>query len=78
MTIAKKVEINLSSGNLLDLVSDIEGCAEITLTRDGVPFAKVLPILSEQLEKPKAGLNRGAMVMKGDFDEPLPDSFWGI
>ena len=22
------------------------------------------------------GLNRGAMQMKADFDEPLPDEFW--
>jgi len=26
----------------------------------------------------KPGLNRGAMVMSADFDDPLPDSFWGL
>ncbi|MCW5315668.1 toxin-antitoxin (TA) system antitoxin [Nostoc sp. KVJ3] len=68
------------SDNLADLLSDIQNHIEVTLTRQGVPWARVLP-LSEPQEQPvvpKAGLNRGSMVMSDDFDEPLPDSFWGL
>ena len=32
----------------------------------------------QEIKAPKPGLNRGAMVMSADFDDPLPDSFWGL
>lgn len=76
----KTFDIADLSDNLADLLSDIQNHVEITLTRQGVPWARVLPLAQteEQLVVPKAGLNRGSMVMSNDFDAPLPDSFWGL
>ncbi|MCC5614947.1 hypothetical protein LC605_07630 [Nostoc sp. CHAB 5836] len=77
---SKTFDIADLSDNLADLLSDIQNHVEVTLTRQGVPWARVLP-LSQPQEQPvvsKAGLNRGSMVMSDDFDEPLPDSFWGL
>jgi len=76
----KTFEIAYLSDNLADLLSDIQNHVEVTLTRQGVPWTKVLP-LSEPEEHPvvpKPDLNRGSMVMSDDFDDPLPDSFWGL
>ena len=59
---------------------DIQNHVEVTLTRQGVPWARLLPLsqTEEQPVIPKAGLNRDSMVMSNDFDDPLPDSFWGL
>ncbi|MEH1927150.1 type II toxin-antitoxin system Phd/YefM family antitoxin [Nostoc sp.] len=77
---SKTFDIADLSNNLADLLSDIQNHVEVTLTRQGVPWARVLPLSQpqEQPVVPKAGLNRGSMVMSDDFDEPLPDSFWGL
>lgn len=76
----KTFEIAYLSDNLTDLLSDIQNHVEVTLTRQGVPWAKVLPLSppEEQPVVPKPDLNRGSMVMSDDFDDPLPDSFWGL
>ncbi|MEH2163268.1 MAG: hypothetical protein V7K38_20110 [Nostoc sp.] len=77
---SKTFDIADLSDNLADLLSDIQNNVEVTLTRQGVPWARVLPLSQpqEQPVVPKAGLNRGSMVMSDDFDDPLPDSFWGL
>ncbi|MEH2385673.1 MAG: hypothetical protein V7K14_07755 [Nostoc sp.] len=77
---SKTFDIADLSNNLADLLSDIQNHVEVTLTRQGVPWARVLPLSQpqEQPVVPKAGLNRGSMVMSDDFDEPLPDSFWAL
>jgi antitoxin (DNA-binding transcriptional repressor) of toxin-antitoxin stability system len=51
--------------NLTDLLSDIQNHVEVTLTRQGVPWAKVLPLANpeKQLEAipPRVGgLGKGA------------------
>ncbi|MGB3402795.1 MAG: toxin-antitoxin (TA) system antitoxin [Microcoleaceae cyanobacterium] len=74
----KTLDISQLSDHLLDLLSDIQNQIEVTLTREGVPLAKVIPLTVEPKTIPQAGLNRGSMVMSDDFDQPLPDSFWGV
>ena len=74
----KTFEITQLSGDFIDLLSDIQIGTEVLLTRQGVPLAKVTPLSTEQPVTPKIGLNYGAMVMSYDFDEPLPDDFWGL
>ncbi|MEH2236364.1 type II toxin-antitoxin system Phd/YefM family antitoxin [Nostoc sp.] len=77
---SKTFDIADLSDNLADLLLDIQNHVEVTLTRQGVPWARVLPLSQpqEQPVVPKAGLNRGSMVMSDDFDDFLPDSFWGL
>ncbi len=74
----KTFEITKLSENLIDLLSDIQNQTEVLLIREGLPLAKVMPLPVEQPVTPKVGLNYGAMVMSDDFDEPLPDAFWGL
>lgn len=74
----KTFDINRLGDRLLELLTDIQNHIEVTLTHDGVPLATVSPLPTKSVVIPKAGLNRGSMVMADDFDEPLPDEFWGI
>lgn len=74
----KTFDITQLSDSLIDLLSELQIGTEVLLTRQGVPLAKVMPLSTEQSVTPKVGLNDGAMVMSDDFDEPLPDDFWGL
>jgi len=74
----KTFDIAYLSDNLLELLSDIQNNKEITLTRQGVPWAKVLPIYPENftvesnqsiLEPRIAGFWQGQVKIADDFDE---------
>lgn len=54
---------------------------EIILEENGKPVAKVTPIVEVEETKPKQrvlGLGEGTMWMSDDFDDELPDEFWGF
>jgi len=74
----KTFDIAYLSDNLLDLLSDIQNHVEITLTRQGVPWAKVLPLPQAEATVEKAGLNHVSMVMSSSEDvlEPRVAGFW--
>ena len=70
----KTFDIAYLSDNLADLLSDIQNHVEITLTRQGVPWAKVLPVANpeKQLEvlPPRvAGTWEGRVWIADDFDD---------
>jgi predicted DNA-binding antitoxin AbrB/MazE fold protein len=45
--------------------------------KEGEEVVVQIPIVESVPKKKRIlGLHRGAMVMREDFDEPLPDSFW--
>ncbi|MEH2362668.1 hypothetical protein [Nostoc sp.] len=73
----KTFDIAYLSDNLLDLLSDIQNNVEITLTRQGVPWAKILPLSQTESTVEKAGLNHASMVMSSeDVLEPRVAGFW--
>lgn len=74
----KTFDIGSLNERLFELLADIQNQIEVTLTQDGIPLATVSPVQSEEVFIPKAGLNRDAMVIANDFNEPLPDDYWGI
>lgn len=52
---------------------------EIIIEENGEPVASVSPI--QKTPKPKQrvfGLGRGTIWMSDDFDDELPDEFWGF
>lgn len=52
---------------------------EVVLEENGKPIAKVTPIEEpKELKKRIAGLGKGTMWMSEDFDDELPDEFWGF
>ncbi len=70
----KTFDIAYLSDNLADLLSDIQNHVEITLTRQGVPWAKVLPLANpekqlESLPPRVAGAWEGRVWIADDFDD---------
>jgi antitoxin (DNA-binding transcriptional repressor) of toxin-antitoxin stability system len=52
---------------------------EVVIEENGEPLAKVLPIEKPKEQKQRiAGLGKGTMQMSEDFDDELPDEFWGF
>ncbi|MEH2004704.1 hypothetical protein [Nostoc sp.] len=73
----KTFDIAYLSDNLLDLLSDIQNNVEITLTRQGVPWAKILPLSQAESTVEKGDLNHGLMVVSSeDVLEPRVAGFW--
>ena len=48
---------------------------EVVITQDGTPLIQLAPA-RPQTQRRIAGLHRGAMRMRDDFNDPLPDEFW--
>ena len=52
---------------------------EIIIEENGEPLARLTPIEKPQTQKTRvAGLGKGTMRMSEDFDDELPDEFWGF
>jgi antitoxin (DNA-binding transcriptional repressor) of toxin-antitoxin stability system len=52
---------------------------EVVIEENGEPLVKVMPIEKTKVQKQRtAGLGKGTMWMSEDFDEELPDEFWGF
>ena len=87
----KTFDVANLSDNLADLLLDIQNNVEVTLTRQGVPWAKVLPLAQSELTvtnvdstdalKPRvAGFWQGQVKISDDFDETPEDviaAFYG-
>jgi antitoxin (DNA-binding transcriptional repressor) of toxin-antitoxin stability system len=52
---------------------------EVVIEENGEPLVKVLPIEKPKVRKHRtAGLGKGTMWTSEDFDDELPDEFWGF
>lgn len=47
---------------------------DVVIAQDDVPLVRLVPI--NPAPKRVADLHKGAMVMRDDFNDPLPDEFW--
>ena len=45
----------------------------ITIARDGIPVAMLVALEPETRAKRPIGIDRGRIVIRDDFDEPLPE-----
>jgi prevent-host-death family protein len=71
----KTVDVDEVQQHLPDLLSLARQGNDIIIVEGNTPIARLVPI--DMPSKPRvAGLNQGAMRMRDDFNEPLPDSFW--
>ena len=75
----KILSINDVPTQLAGILAHAKAGDEIILEDNGEPLATVFPI-----EKPKgngkrvAGVGKGTMWMSDDFNDELPDEFWGF
>ena len=71
-------EIQNSAQAIIDLTRDGD---EIVIEENGEPVVKVTPIepieKTENLQPRIAGLGAGKSWMSEDFNDELPDEFWG-
>lgn len=71
----KTVDVREAQAQLPELLTlALEG-NDVIISEDDKPVARLVP-MTRSKQKRVAGLNRGAILMSDDFDEPLPDEFW--
>ena len=73
--------LDIEEISIQTVITSAKNGDEIILEENGKPIAKITPIIEIAEEEPKqriAGLGKGTMWMSEDFDEELPDEFWGF
>jgi prevent-host-death family protein len=63
------IELSEAKDQLARLVDQVDAGAEVTLTRDGQPVARLVPPLADRVP----GSAKGVLTMSDDFDPPLAD-----
>ncbi len=73
--------VNVNEISIQTVITSAKNGDEIVLEENGKPIAKITPIAEvEQTQlKPRIlGLGEGTTWMSDDFDDELPDEFWGF
>jgi antitoxin (DNA-binding transcriptional repressor) of toxin-antitoxin stability system len=73
--------LNINDISIEIVIKSAKNGEEIVLEENGKPIAKITPIEEAEQTEPKQrilGLGKGTMWMSDDFDEELPDEFWGF
>ncbi len=67
-----EVNIREAKAHLSRLLDRVAEGEEITITRAGVPVAKLVAVETKNKTRP-LGMDRGKVWVADDFDAPLPD-----
>ena len=71
-----KVNVYEAKTHFSELLRRVAVGEEITITKRGVPVARLVPVLAEATKR-KLGFFRGRMTIPDDFDAPLPTDILG-
>jgi antitoxin (DNA-binding transcriptional repressor) of toxin-antitoxin stability system len=72
------IEIRDLPSRLNEVLALAESGAEVILTEGSVPRARIVPVGPTPTAGARIpGLHKGAIETSDDFDDPLPDEFWG-
>lgn len=71
----KTIDVSEAQSRLSEILSLVAHGAEIILTEDEKPVARLVPIDSSSTQR-TAGLHSGVIWTSDDFDQPLSDEFW--
>lgn len=69
------VSLHDMQSQLSEILSLVSEGNTVIISDNEKPFAKIIPIV-KQKRKRIAGLNKGKIRVREDFDAPLPDEFW--
>ncbi len=70
--------LNINEISIQTVITCAKSGDEIVLEENGKPIAKITPIEKpKEIKKRTAGLGKGYW-MSDDFDDELPDEFWGF
>ena len=72
---AMTIDISEAQTHLLKFLTLALQGNEVIIAQDKIPLARLVPI-PRPTQRRMAGLHRGAMRMRADFNDPLPDEFW--
>ncbi len=67
------VNIHQAKMELSQLLSRVELGAEIIISNQGIPVAKLVPFHAPSDRRASLGLDRGRFTVPEDFDDPLPE-----
>ncbi len=71
----KTVDVKEAQTQLMQLLALALQGNEVVIAEGNIPLVRLVPVQS-QLTRRVANLHKGAMRMRADFNEPLPDEFW--
>lgn len=75
----KTVSVSEAQSQLPGLLALTRNGDEIIIEENGEPLARLVAIEKPKQQKQRiAGLGKGTMFMSDDFDDELPDEFWGF
>ena len=77
----KTVSISEAQTQLQSILALAHNGDEVIIEENGKPIAKITPIIEAEQPAPKPrvfGLGKGKTWMSDDFDDELPDEFWGF
>lgn len=75
----KTVSINEVNNSVQVIIELTKNGDEIVIEENGEPLAKVIAIEKPEIKQRVLGLGRGdGYFMSDDFDDELPDEFWGF
>ena len=69
------IDVHEAQAQLLQLLALALKGGEVVIAKDNIPLVRLVPI-KPQRKRRIAGLHKGAMRARVDFNEPLPDEFW--
>ncbi len=74
----KIVSISEAQTQLQGLLALTRNGDEVIIEENGEPLARLVPIEKSEPKQRILGLGKGKTWMSDDFDDELPDEFWGF
>lgn len=74
----KTVSISEAQSELQGLLALARNGNEVIIEENGEPLARLVPIEKSEPKQRILGLGEGKTWMSDDFDDELPDEFWGF
>ena len=67
------VNIHDAKTHFSRLIERVRQGERITIAKDGVPVAMLTPLPPERPARRPLGLDRGRVIIRADFDDPVPE-----
>ena len=74
----KTISISEVQNSVRTLIALTKNGDEIVLEENGEAIVKITPLAKREKKERVLGLGKGDYYMSNDFDDELPDEFWGF
>lgn len=69
------IDVHEAQTQLLQLLTLVLKGGDVVIAKDNIPLVRLVPVMPQKKRR-IAGLHGGAMRMRADFNDSLPDEFW--